>query len=172
MSDENKTIIRRFAEEVIHRGNLELIPQIIAEGSVVHDPSSPGRPGGVEGARAFVGMLHAGLSDIRYTIEDMIAEGDRVVYRWSLRGRHTGPFMGIPPTGAALDITGVDIFRLEGGKVVESWASADALGMMRQLGLLPPPGAPPPEAPMSGVPGSGKPRSSKPISAVPPTKRN
>ncbi len=151
MIEKNKELIRALAEDVIHRGDLERIPEFFAPNYMPHDPSNPGRMGGIEGAVRFISMLHAGMSDIRYTIEDLIAEGDKVVYRWLLRGTHTGTFMGIPPTGNTIAITGIDIFRITGGKIVESWVNADAFGMLQQLGALPPPSAlaPLPKAPQN-----------------------
>lgn len=177
MYNENKAIVRRFAEEVVARGSVELIAELVSPSFVAHDPTNPERPGGVDGARAFVAMLHTGLSDVRYVVEDMIGEGDRVVYRWTLRGIHAGPFMGIPPTGRAVEVTGIDIFRIADGKIVESWVIADVLGMLRQLGVGHAPGAPPhAPAPASGAPGSGprsgSPTSGTPVSAVPPTMRS
>jgi steroid delta-isomerase-like uncharacterized protein len=142
MLDRNKEIIRTLAEDVIHRGDLDRVAEFFAPEYAPHDPSNPGRRGGVEGAREFIGMLHAGLGDVRYSIEGLTAEADRVVYRWTLQGTHTGVFMGIPPSGRTIRVTGMDMFRLADGKIVESWASADALGMLQQLGVLPPLGGP------------------------------
>ncbi len=143
----NKAIARRLAEELVQGGDLALVDELFAVDYVPHDPSDPGRPGGRDGARQFIAMLHTGMSDVRYTIEDLIAEGDRVMYRWTLRGRHTGPFMGIPPTGNRIAIDGIDLFRIEAGRIAESWVAADALGMLQQLGVLPPPGPPGAAAP-------------------------
>ena len=176
MSNENKAIVRRFAEEVVAGGALDKIPELFAPGFVAHDPANPERLGGVEGARAFVAMLHGGLSDLRYVIEDLIGEGDRVVYRWSLRGTHTGPFMGVPPTGKSLELAGIDIFRLLDGKIIESWVVADASGLLRQLGAGAPAAAAPPPGPPSASPTSAPhvsaPVSGTPVSAVPPTMRS
>jgi steroid delta-isomerase-like uncharacterized protein len=143
MLERNKEIIRALAEDVIHRGDLDRVAEFFAPEYAPHDPSNPGRRGGVEGAREFIGMLHAGLDDVRYSIEGLTAEADRVVYRWTLQGTHTGVFMGVPPSGRAIRVMGMDMFRLADGKIVESWASADALGMLQQLGVLPPLGPPP-----------------------------
>jgi steroid delta-isomerase-like uncharacterized protein len=190
MLERNKEIIRTLAEDVIARGDLERVADIFAPTYAPHDPSNPSRRGGVEGAREFIAMLHAGMSDVRYSIEDLTAEGDRVVYRWTLQGTHTGVFMGVPPSGRTIRVTGMDMFRLVNGKIVESWASADALGMLQQLGVLPAPGPPPGASagPTSGAPlvsppsssgrssarapHSGSPQSGSPVSAVPPTMRS
>jgi len=139
---KNKAVIRKFVDEVLVGGNLSLVEEVFDPGYVAHDPSNPWRQGGLEGARAFLGEFHKGLSDRAYIVEDMIEEGDLVMYRWTMRGRQTGPFMGIPPTGRSIEITGMDAFRLRNGKIVESWVAADALKMLQQLGILPPLGAP------------------------------
>ncbi|APR78791.1 Hypothetical protein A7982_04138 [Minicystis rosea] len=137
----NKSIVCRLVEDVIQRGQLDLVPDLFSPDYVPHDPSNPARRGGHEGARAFIEMLHAGLSEIGYAVDLLIAEGDLVSYRFTLSGVHTGPFMGVPPTGKRISVGGVDIFRLTAGKIVESWVYADALGMLIQLGVIPPPAA-------------------------------
>lgn len=140
MTVENKAVIRRIVDEVLTGGNLDLVDELFAPEYVPHDPSNPARPGGIEGAKQFAGMLHTGLSGVRYTVVEMVAEGDKVMYRWTLEGRHTGPFMGIPPTGRSIKISGIDAFRLDKGRIVESWVAADAMGMLQQLGVIPAPG--------------------------------
>jgi steroid delta-isomerase-like uncharacterized protein len=189
MLERNKQIIQDLAEDVIHRGHLERTADFFAPDYVPHDPSNPARRGGVEGAREFIAMLHTGMSEIRYTVEDLIAEGDRVVYRWTLQGIHTGVLMGVPPSGRTIRITGMDMFRLVSGKIVESWVSTDALGMLQQIGVLPPSGghsnrsdiagaalplSAPPQSrqPPSVVPVSAVPVSAVPVSAVPATMRS
>lgn len=144
MSEANKAVVQRLIDEVLLKGNLDAVGEIIAPEYVVHDPSNPNRPGGIEGLKMFVGMFQAGLSDFEYVVEDMIGEHDLVSYRWTMRATHSGPFMNIPPTGNRIVITGMDMFRVKQGKIVESWAFADALGMLQQLGVLPPMGGPPP----------------------------
>jgi steroid delta-isomerase-like uncharacterized protein len=143
MSEGNKAIIRRFVDEVINGGNVELVDQLVAPNYAVHDQSNPDRPNGIDGVKGFIQMFKGGLSEWKYTIEGMMAENDSVMYRWTMEAVHSGPFMGIPPTGKRLKISGVDIFRVENGKIVESWAYADALGMLQQLGVIPPMGPPP-----------------------------
>src|SRR5689334_8307549 len=115
MSAENKKIIRRFVDEVMNGGNLNLIAELFAPDYVPHDPSNPTRKGGVEGAREFASIFHSGLSNQQYIAEDMVGEGNLVAYRWTLRGTHTGMMMGIPPTGKGLNFTGTDMFRLKNG---------------------------------------------------------
>lgn len=180
MLERNKQIIRTLADDVIHHGNLDRVAELFAPNYAPHDPSNPSRRGGVEGAREFIAMFHAGLSDIRYSIAGLTAEDDRVVYRWTLQGIHTGVLMGIPPSGRVIRVMGMDMFRLANGKIVESWASADTLGMLQQLGALPPfgpppvvlVGSPPSSGRPAGAPSSAVPQSAPPTSAVPPTMRS
>lgn len=119
-------------------GDLGVVDAIFAPDYQAHDPSNPNRPGGIEGARSFAAMFHSGLSEREYLVEGMISEGDLVMYRWTLKGLHTGNFLGIPPTGRRISVIGMDALRVVAGKIVESWAAPDTLGMLQQLGVLPP----------------------------------
>ena len=94
----------------------------------------------MEAYKQWVGRVSAGLADRQSTIEDQIAEGDMVVTRWTFRGTHTGELMGIAPTGKQVTVTGISIDRVVGGKIVEEWNEMDDLGMMEQLGVVPPMG--------------------------------
>ena len=138
MLEENKDLARRFMDEVYNKGNLEFIDEVVASNYVVHDPNSPeGVSGGVEGAKQFVEMYRSAFPDIQMTVEDLIAEGDKVVTRWTARGTHQGELMGIPPSGNQVAVTGISIDHIESGKVVESWSNYDTLGMMQQIGAVP-----------------------------------
>lgn len=90
-----------------------------------------------EGAKRFVEMYRNAFPDLRITVEDLVAEGDKVLTCWTARGTHQGEFMGIPPSGNRVEFTGISIDRIEGGKFVESWSNYDALGMMQQIGAVP-----------------------------------
>jgi predicted ester cyclase len=92
---------------------------------------------GIEVLRQFVKVSRDAFPDLQFTAEDMIAEGDKVAARYTMRGTHQGEFMGVAPTGNQIEVTGIDIVRFEGGKMVEHWANSDELGMMQQLGLVP-----------------------------------
>jgi len=92
--------------------------------------------------KQFVSMYLTAYPDTHFTIEDQIAEGDTVVTRWTARGTHKGPLMGIPPTGKQVTVTGISIGRVVNGKTVEGWSNYDTLGMMQQLGVVPAPGQP------------------------------
>jgi steroid delta-isomerase-like uncharacterized protein len=138
MSEENKRISRRVAEEAFSQGRLEVLDELVAEDFVNHDPAVPPElPSGREGLKELVRFYRSAFPDTRLTIEDQIAEGDRVVTRYTARGTHQGDFAGIPPTGKQATVTGITIDRIEGGKLVESWNSFDQLGLLQQLGAIP-----------------------------------
>ena len=129
MSAENETIVRRLIEEVLNRGKTDLLAELVAADHVGHDPL--GDHYGPEGLRIAVAEYRAAFPDLRMTVDDLVTEGDKVVHRFTLRGTHAGPFMGIPPTGRLVTATGVAIDRLVEGRIVESWFGLDALGLLR-----------------------------------------
>ena len=104
---------------------------------VFHDPADPDTPPGPAGAKAMAGGFRAAFADLRPVEEDYVAGGDKVVYRWRLRATHRGAFAGVPPTGREVELSGIEIVRLAGGRIVEHWDEIDALGLLRQLGALP-----------------------------------
>ncbi len=137
-AEEHKAIARR-AYEIFSSGPLEAIDEVIAPDLVDHN-AQPGQAGGIEGTRQLLGMLRAAFPDLRFTPEDLIAEGDRVVARVTLTGTHQGAFQGLPPTGKQVTISGIEIVRIANGKAVERWGQFDNLGMLQQLGAIPAPG--------------------------------
>ncbi len=134
-TEENKALIRRIAEEIFNKKNLAVVDELVDNDYVFH-----GGPGGQEkGRENFKQMqtiLFTTFPDIRLTIEDMVAEGDKLAYRYTLRGTHKGDFMGIAPTGKQFELSGIAIGRVIGGKIVEEWDANDMLGMMQQLGVV------------------------------------
>jgi steroid delta-isomerase-like uncharacterized protein len=138
MPEQNKTIARRAFEEVQSRGNLALVDELVAGDYVGHTPLKEIH--GPEGAKQFFSMLREAFPNMQVTVEDQIAEGDKVVTRWTGRGTHKGHFQGMPPTGRQMTMTGITIFRIAAGKLVEGWTNADMLGLMQQLGVVPVPG--------------------------------
>jgi steroid delta-isomerase-like uncharacterized protein len=140
MSEENKALVRRSFEEVFNQGNLDAVEEIFAPDYVLHDPTSPEEIRGTEGIRGYVSMYRTAFPDLQQDIEDQFAEGEKVATRLIGRGTHQGELLGIPPTGNRVEAVGIVINRISGGKIAESWANYDALGMMQQLGVIPPPG--------------------------------
>lgn len=140
MSEENKALVRRFLDETWNKGNLDVIDELVAPDWVGHDPTSPEGAQGPEGTRQFLEMYQSAFPDTQMTVEDQVAEGDKVATRWTARATHQGELMGIPPSGNRIEVTGISIDRIVDGKVVESWDNYDALGMMQQIGAIPEPG--------------------------------
>ena len=138
-TEENKAIFRRYVEEVGNEGNLEVADEIFGS-YLAHQSDGSVLERGPEDVKKFMSEFREAFPDFHTTIEDQIAEGDRVVTRWRMHGTHRGEFRGIAPTGAELEVTGIGIFRFSDGKVVESWDNFDQLGMMKQLGVIPTPG--------------------------------
>ena len=140
MSTEvNKTSLRRFYDEAFNKKNKAAIDEFIAPDQVDH-AAPPGTPGGLAGAKQTITMYLTAFPDLHFTVEDLIAEGDKVVARLTVRGTQKGAFMGIPPTGKHVTSTAIDINRLAGGKSVEHWLEMDTLGLLHQLGVVPAPG--------------------------------
>ena len=135
---DNKKMVRQFYDEVINKGNLRAIDKLLAENFVDHS-LVPGLPHGVEGVKQSFTMLRKGFPDARVTIKDLIVEGDKVVTRATMHGTNKGEFMGTPATGKKVTVEVIDVFRLSRGKAVEHWGLWDAMGMMQQLGAVPPP---------------------------------
>jgi steroid delta-isomerase-like uncharacterized protein len=138
---ELKELVSRFHDEVWSEGNLDLIDEVIAEDYVEHNPAVPYEVRGREAYKQNVETFRTAFPDLSFTEEDVIAEGDRVVTRLTARGTHDGEFMDAEPTGNTFEVTGITIWRIEDGKVVEAWVQADIMGMMQQIGLAPEPQA-------------------------------
>ena len=134
MSEANKALARRVIEELFTKHNVELIdeffPDCVYRAPAVGELSS-------EAYKQFLTQVLAVFHDGRWTVEDQVAEGDKVVTRWSFTGIHRGNLMGIAPTGKQVTTSGVMIDRIVGGKIAEEWEEYDALGMMQQLGAVP-----------------------------------
>jgi steroid delta-isomerase-like uncharacterized protein len=137
MSEQNKTIVRRLFDELWNKGNLPVADELIAPTYTHHDTSTPDVGRGPESEKKRVTLYRTAFADMRLTIEDLIAEGETVVARWTCRGAHKGDLNGIAPTGKQIAISGVSVVRFAGGKMVEGWINWDALGMMQQLGVVP-----------------------------------
>jgi steroid delta-isomerase-like uncharacterized protein len=137
MSEQNKTAVRRLFEELWNKGNLQVADELIAPNYMDHDPSSPDFGKGPESEKKRVTHYRTAFHDLRLSIEELVAEGETVVARWSCRGVHKGEINGIAPTGKQFAINGITIARFANGKIVEAFVNWDALGLMRQLGVVP-----------------------------------
>lgn len=137
-TEQNKSIARRFfMEQDRRKGPLD--PEIVAADYVARIGSNP--PMDIVGHSGFGVMFYQGFPDIYHTIDEVIAEGDKVVVRFTLRGVHTGDFMGIPATGRSIEVSAIAILSFVAGRIVALTAQFDQLGMMQQLGVIPAPGA-------------------------------
>ncbi len=135
---------RRLFEESFNEGKFDLLDQLVAADAVDHDPSRPAQMRGLRGPevlRRTASMYRAAFPDVRVTVDDVIAAGDKVVLRWHSEGTHRGKLEGLAPTGARASVTGISIDRWQDGKVVEAWTEWDNLGLARQLGAAPPEGS-------------------------------
>jgi steroid delta-isomerase-like uncharacterized protein len=131
---------RRLLEESFNAGNFELIEQFVASDALNHDPSLPAQlrdVRGPDGLKRVVTMYRAAFPDVRMTVDDVIASGDRVVLRWHSEGTHRGELAGLAPTGVHGSVTGISIDRWQDGKIVEAWIEWDNMGLARQLGAAP-----------------------------------
>jgi steroid delta-isomerase-like uncharacterized protein len=137
MSEHNKAIVRRLVEELWNKGNLSVADELFAPNYEHHDASTLDFGRGPESEKKRATLYRTAFPDVRLTIEDITAEGETVMTRWSCRGTHNGDLSGIAPTGKQINITGVTIARLANGKMAEGWVNWDALGLMQQLGVVP-----------------------------------
>ena len=132
----NVAVVARFLEEVINQGRLEQANEIVAEDFIELDPL-PGQRQGREGLKEVIGMLREAFPDMHWVVDEMIAEGEKVVTRFTWTGTQQGTFMGIPATGRSVAVKGVVIDRIIGGMMTDSRILMDTMGMMQQLGAIP-----------------------------------
>ena len=136
MSEGNKNVVRRLFEEVWNKGNFQVTDELFTPNYANHDSSTPDLGRGPESEKKRATLYRTAFPDLRLTVEDIIAEGETVVARWSCRGTHKGDLNGIAPTGKPFNITGVSIARFTNGKMSEGFVNWDALGLMQQLGVV------------------------------------
>jgi steroid delta-isomerase-like uncharacterized protein len=135
--EENKQVVRRFYDEVLNSKAIDVLPELAVAEYEEHDPL-PGQGTGLAGLRDRVTMMITAI-DQHFTLEDVIAEGDRVVVRWTVNAKQIGDFLGIPATGKSYTIPGIDIYRVQDGKMAEHWHVVDLLSMLQQVGAIPSP---------------------------------
>jgi steroid delta-isomerase-like uncharacterized protein len=135
-AEENKAIVRWLIAEVWNGGDMTAADALVAADVMDHG-AFPGQPPGREGYKWVFALLRTAFPDLHYTVEDMVAEGDRVVVRWTFQGTHRGEFMGMSPTGNQVKIEGMVIVRMAAEQLAEEWLSADTFGLMQQLGAIP-----------------------------------
>jgi predicted ester cyclase len=138
-TEQNKTIIRRIPEELFNQGNLAVADEVFALDYISHRPFPPGWPKGIAGVKQYVSTLRTAFPDLRLTVEEILAEGDKVAVQVTISGTQTGPFMGIPATGKSAVWTEMHLCRMADSKLAEHWVNADQLGLLQQLEAIPTP---------------------------------
>jgi steroid delta-isomerase-like uncharacterized protein len=133
--EENKALVRRFIDDVFVNGSVKAVDELLTDDFVAHNWPSTGAGNGKADLKAAIERVSKGLADPKFVIDDLVAEGDRVVARVTSSARQVGPFMGMPGTGKSYSIAEIHIFRIADGKIAEHWHQLDAMGMMQQLGL-------------------------------------
>ena len=134
--EENKALVRRFVEEVWGKGDLALEQQVLAPDFVDHNSWYP-TDSGPTGHRLAVEMYRRAIPDLSVKVDLLLADGDFVTDRWVATGTQTGELMGVPPSNKSFTVTGIDIWRIENGKLKELWHQEDMMGFMRQIGAIP-----------------------------------
>ena len=134
-TEENKAVYWRIYDEAFNKKNIAIIDELVDPSFVYHDPHNPQE--GPEQQKEMVTTYLNAIPDMRFMVEDWVAEGDKVAMRWKAIGTHKGEFMGIAPTGKKVTATGISIARFTDGKMVEEWESLDMLGLMQQIGAIP-----------------------------------
>jgi len=134
-TNRNKSVARRFTEEVWGRHNAELLNDVVSPDFLNHDPF-PGTDGNREGEREALVIHRKAMGNPEAHVDDQIAEGDKVATRWTLRATHKGEFLGIAPTGKRVTISGINICRIKDGKIAELWRKVDVMSLMQQLGAV------------------------------------
>ncbi len=137
-TETNKAIVHRYVEDGVNARNMAVIDELFADDFVNHDPTQPASRD-LPALKQFWMAQQAAFPDHRTTIEDLVAEGDKVVKRWTWRGTQTGELNGIPPTGRQVILAGIDILRVADGQIQEIWWGYDMLGVLQQLGVMPEP---------------------------------
>ncbi|MDT7704654.1 MAG: hypothetical protein QOG20_261 [Pseudonocardiales bacterium] len=133
----NKHIVDAFIQELFTKGDLSAVDRYLDPGFVNHDPPFPGAPDGPEGMRQAAALFREALPDWHSDLDQLVAEGDTVVERFTASGTHRGELMNVVPTGNTIVLAGINIFRVRGDKIVERWGRLDDLALLRQLGLAP-----------------------------------
>ena len=136
MSEQHKSAARNFIERDLNQKDLTAL-DVYFSPSLTDHALPPGLPPGREGRKLFASALLAAFPDLHVQLDDMVADGDKLVSRYTVHGTHNGELMGIPPTGKQVSIGGIAIDRFEDGQSVEHWEIFDQMGMMQQLGVIP-----------------------------------
>ena len=135
-ADTNKQLVQKWYEEISSQGRLDLVGEVFASDYVNHEPGM-NWPRGTEAPKMVVNMYRTAFPNLKFTVVEQLADGDKVVTRWTATATHQGPLMNLPPSGKSAKITGTSIERIANGKIAETWINFDLLGLISQLGFMP-----------------------------------
>ena len=134
--EANKAVMQRFTE-FINTASEKLATELVSPNAIFHVPGRPEPMRGPDGYLAIIGMMRSGFPDIQWTLEDTVAEADKVAARFTMRGTHQGAFFGVPPTGKKIEVQAMNFYRFSSGQIVEEYGQPDLLGLMQQIGAIP-----------------------------------
>ena len=134
--EANKAVMQRFTE-FINTASEKLATELVSPNAIFHVPGRPEPLRGPAGYLAIIGMMRSGFPDIQWTLEDTVAEADKVAARFTMRGTHQGAFFGVPPTGKKIEVQAMNFYRFSSGQIVEEYGQPDLLGLMQQIGAIP-----------------------------------
>lgn len=137
--ETNKSLAERYFREIMSQGKTGLVDELFTADCELTITTRPDPMKGRDGVRFFVNAVREGFPDVEFTVAQQVAEGDKVLSRWNLKGTHTGSFLGIPPSGRAVTDHGHDVFHMKDGRIHRVWVNEDALGLMKQIGVIPEP---------------------------------
>ena len=132
---ENKQIAQRFVDECWNQGKMDSLRELMASGCMIHDPVFPALTSGADNFGRHIEMCRSAFPDLKFTVNDTIAERNEVVHHWTATGTHKAPFLGVPATNRSAAVSGTSINRIEGGKIVEQWSDWNLMTLMEQLGV-------------------------------------
>jgi steroid delta-isomerase-like uncharacterized protein len=135
MSDENKAIARGIMEQAWSNGDLSVVDKTVSIDCRLHDPAFPNLTNGADGLKKHISACRNAFPDLRFTVDDVIAERDEVVIHWTTTGTHRAEFLGMAPTNRSATVSGTSIFRIQNGKVTENWSDWNLLTLLQQLGI-------------------------------------
>lgn len=135
---QTKSPIRLVFDEAFNQGNLGIVDKVLNPNHFAHTTFG-GAPNGPQGLKWLIAILRTAFPDLQCTVEDEIREGDKVAAHWTMRGTHKGLFLGNPPTGKRVEVQGIIFARIENDRIIEDWTLTDQMGILQQLGIVPPP---------------------------------
>jgi steroid delta-isomerase-like uncharacterized protein len=135
---DNKQIAHRFMDECWNQGKIDTVSQLMSDNCRHHDPIFPSLSSGAENIKRHITSCRTGFPDLKFTVDDTIAERNEVVHHWTARGTHKGQFLGMQPTNKQATVSGTSIYRIENGKITEQWVDWNLMSMMEQLGIAAP----------------------------------